>query len=609
MSRGLTGVVVLLSIGACTAITGTTDTSNGGNGALQSIDLSTGSQSLQPDDSISLTATGHYSNGGTKDLTDSASWTSDNATAVSVGNTAGTKGRVAAVGTGTAMITASYAGQQGMATITAVGVSSIAVNPATPSLDSGATTQLHAVATFSATVGGDPDVTTRATWTSSDPTKVTVNDGANKGLVTALGGGSATITATFKGVGGTTSVTSIVIDSVTIGNLTGGALGGYFPIGGTFALRATAYYSNSNSKDVTDSVAWASTTSAMSVSSTGLVSRSGEDSSFIKATLHGRVAKVLLHKGCVVLADNLSFDQTNGSGVANIKVDAGGVVWFDYDPLQPGTGGAFRTVPAAGGSVQTIKSGIPFAGQWDMDASYIYWIWVDTQGAQSYYVVRLSRSTGVIDTLHSEIGLGGGSRGLAVDANYLYYAPGDDGGVRRMAKTGGAATAFYQNVNPFGPRMMSLASGTVYAVLWDASPHWVIKLPTNGSAVDTLGQANTATYSQVSGAYFYWSENNPGNRIARVATAGGAIATVATITSQGFTIAGSNLYYSQQGASASSIVRSPLAGGAVQVVTDACGSSLSTGIRVQFLTSDGTYIYFVEDGGGTGASRVLRVKK
>jgi hypothetical protein len=595
----------LLIAAACTA---TTDTGGDGGGDvhLTSIVVSGVSGNLGIGDSVDLVATGHYSDGSSKIVTDSASWSSDHTASVTVGNTAGTKGRAIWASGGTAMITASYLGQQGMATITAIGISSVELTPASNvTVDSAGTLQIQATAHLSDAT--TLDVTSLAGWTSTDTGVVKVNNSANKGRVTGVARGTATVVAGWNGVVGQVNVTTIVIDSITFFTANG-PVGGFFPIGGTMTLTAQAYYSNGNLNNITDSATWTSSTSAMTVVD-GVVSRVGADSSFIQARFRSAKHKVLLRKGCEVLATNLSFDTFNGGwGVGYLKVDAGGVVWFDYDPFQPGTGGAFRTTAASGGVVTTIRSGIPFVGQWDMDASYVYWMWVDTQGAQSYYIVRMDRSSGAVDTLYSNIGLGGGARGLAVDGSYIYYSPGDAGGIRRMPKGGGAATSFFAG-SSFYPRWLALSAGTAYGVDWDTGQIKVRAVPTDGSPMDTLANANGSLYSLVNGGYLYWYENNPGNRIARVATNGGAVENVAlSPAGSGFAITNGYAYYGQATAGVS-IMRSPVAGGTAEQVTDACQYSSTQNMSPQFLATDGAYIYFSENGGGTGHGRILRLKK
>jgi hypothetical protein len=599
-------LAVLLIAAACTAAT-----DNGGDGGgdvhLTSIVVSGVSGNLAIGDSVDLVATGHYSDGSSKIVTDSASWSSDHTGSVTVGNTAGTRGRAIWAGGGTAMITASYLGQQGMATISAIGINSLEMSPsASTTVDSAGTRQITATAHLSD--ASTLDVTSLAGWTSIDANIATVNNGANKGRVTGVSRGSTTIIAGWHGVLGQVTVTTLAIDSVAIHMNGGPIIGGYFPIGGTLTVTAQAYYSNSSQTDISDSAAWTSSTSAMTVAA-GVVSRVGSDSSFVQAKYKGAKGKALLHKGCDVLASGLSFDTFDGGpGVGYLKVDGGGVVWFDYDPAQPASGGAFRTVAAGGGTVATIRSSLPYVGEWDMDASYIYWMWVDSQGAQSYYIVRMSRSSGAVDTLHSNVGLGGGARGLAVDGSYIYYAPGDAGGVRRMAKGGGGATSFFAG-SSFYPRWMALSAGTVYGVDWDNAQIKVRALPTNGSPMDTLANASGSLYSIVNGGYLYWYESNPGNRIARVSLGGGTVESVVPgPNSTGFAITGGYLYFGMTSIGAS-IARIPVAGGIADVVSDACGYSANQGVKPLFFATDGTYIYLSDYADGTGHGRILRVRK
>ena len=82
-----------------------------------------------------------------------------------------------------------------------VTLTSLATSPTSLTLGIGNSRQLSVNGTYSDS--SVQDLTTRATWSSSDPTKVTVSD---DGLVTALAAGSAVVTSAFQGVAATTSV-------------------------------------------------------------------------------------------------------------------------------------------------------------------------------------------------------------------------------------------------------------------------------------------------------------------------------------------------------------------------------------------------------------------
>lgn len=88
------------------------------------------------------------------------------------------------------------------------GLDSIQVTPATETINTGQTAQLTAIGTFgNAKHSNQQNVTTAVTWTSNKPSVATVD---NAGLVTAVGAGTVTITATAEAFNGQTSSSSLV---------------------------------------------------------------------------------------------------------------------------------------------------------------------------------------------------------------------------------------------------------------------------------------------------------------------------------------------------------------------------------------------------------------
>jgi len=103
-------------------------------------------------------------------------------------------GLVTGVAAGSATITATSEGQSGIAAVTvAVPVASVTVSPAMASIIVGQTTQLTATPKDAS---GNPLSGRVVTWASSATAVATVN---GSGLVTGVGAGSATITATSEG--------------------------------------------------------------------------------------------------------------------------------------------------------------------------------------------------------------------------------------------------------------------------------------------------------------------------------------------------------------------------------------------------------------------------
>lgn len=128
--------------------------------------------------------------------------------------TVGTSGLVTAVATGTATIQVTVDGVLGTATVTvsSVPVASVTLTPSSAALNVGATQQLVATARDA---GGNVLAGRAVTWGSSDSTVASVDA---TGLVTAVGAGSAQVTATIDGVQGaaTISVTIVPIARIVV---------------------------------------------------------------------------------------------------------------------------------------------------------------------------------------------------------------------------------------------------------------------------------------------------------------------------------------------------------------------------------------------------------
>ena len=82
---------------------------------------------------------------------------------------------------------------------------SIVVTPVNPTISVGQTQQFTAIGTYSD--ASTQDLTKMAHWSSSSSGIATINNGVSEGgLATGQGTGSATITATFQGISGSTTL-------------------------------------------------------------------------------------------------------------------------------------------------------------------------------------------------------------------------------------------------------------------------------------------------------------------------------------------------------------------------------------------------------------------
>jgi hypothetical protein len=175
--------------------------------APSSITVNPNSQSMGAGAIQAFTATASYQDGTSKNVTTTATWGSSNACAVAVIASGINAGNATAVGSGGAVtITANLSGVSGTATATVA--TGLTINPC-PETASGTLTKVvfsvGGSQTFTATSGGS-DVTSQATWTSSNSSFVNFASPSSS-AATFPTAGTATITATTSSASGTLMVT------------------------------------------------------------------------------------------------------------------------------------------------------------------------------------------------------------------------------------------------------------------------------------------------------------------------------------------------------------------------------------------------------------------
>jgi len=139
------------------------------------------------------------------------SWASSDETVAIVTST----GRVVSQAAGSATITATSEGKIGAATIVVipVPVATVAVSPATQSVDVGSSTPAFTAVTKDAS--GNVLTGRVVVWTSSDPSIATID--STSGVATGVASGNVTITATSEGKTGTAMLT---VNPVAVGSIT-----------------------------------------------------------------------------------------------------------------------------------------------------------------------------------------------------------------------------------------------------------------------------------------------------------------------------------------------------------------------------------------------------
>jgi len=212
-----------------------------------------------------FTATGTYDNATTQDLTDQVSWSSSNESIATISNAAGDEGLATAVDPGTVTITATSGVIFGTTqlTVNAPSLVSISVTPTNPTTVKGLTRQFTATGTYDNATTQDLTDSPTLTWSSSDNLIATIsNTTGTDGLATAVDPGTVTITATSGSISGNTQFTvsapTLLSISVTPSNPT-------TVKGLTRQFTATGTYNNATTQDLTDSVLWESSNSAIAV--------------------------------------------------------------------------------------------------------------------------------------------------------------------------------------------------------------------------------------------------------------------------------------------------------------------------------------------------------
>ncbi|MDH4120647.1 MAG: Ig-like domain-containing protein [Deltaproteobacteria bacterium] len=228
-----------------------------------------------------FTATGTYMDGTSADVTTQVTWSATGGTGSASINAAGTATGISA---GTVTITAALGGKTSTAALTVTGaaLTSITLFPAATTLPAGGTQQIIATGTWSD--GSSRDITSLVTWSSANTGVATVSA---SGLVSGIGAGTVSITATHAGSGLSKSAT-VSVQAASLSFITISPSSKSMAAGQTVSYTATANYSNGTSADVTSTVVWASSNTAIAtVNAAGLATGVGAGTATITATLSG----------------------------------------------------------------------------------------------------------------------------------------------------------------------------------------------------------------------------------------------------------------------------------------------------------------------------------
>jgi trimeric autotransporter adhesin len=225
---------------------------------LLAIDVTPPTTSIAKGVSQALVATGKFSDTTSRDVTELATWSSNNPTAVSVL----TPGNVKAISEGSSTVTATFAGQSGSAnvTVTAATLVSIEVAPPTINVAKGRSQAFTATGIFSDNT--TTSLTAQATWASATLPVATIDA---DGTAHAVSAGTSVISATFAGITGSTllTVTNAVLERIDIepSNPT-------VAKGVSQQFTAIGTFSDASTSDITTTVVWSSSNAQVATIST-----------------------------------------------------------------------------------------------------------------------------------------------------------------------------------------------------------------------------------------------------------------------------------------------------------------------------------------------------
>jgi len=235
-------------------------------------------------------ATATYDDNTTGDVTQQATWSTGDASVLTVVASGATAGLVTAQAAGTTSIKATLGTISGTTsvTVTAPTLTTITISPATATIVVGGTSSFTAQGSYAD--GSTADLTDSVTWSSSDTTVLSLSNATGtRGQATALALGTANVQATLSTVTGTAAVTVTAPRLVSIA-VTPNPLS--LPVGLSLLLKATATYADQSTQDVTATATWTVLDSSVATvgnagSAAGQVTGVKIGSTTVTATLSG----------------------------------------------------------------------------------------------------------------------------------------------------------------------------------------------------------------------------------------------------------------------------------------------------------------------------------
>ncbi len=252
-------------------------TNTGGDGTLTVVAITsiavTPANPTLPVGNAQFTATATYADSTTSDVTASVTWSSSNTAVATISST----GQASVLGAGTSTITATFGSVSGntllTGTVPTATLQSITVTPNGVSLPNGGTQQFTAIGSYSD--GSTQDITSTVTWTSGNPSIVTIGSagvsGTTPGLATVIADPNPAVAISVTASSGSvppdgstnTAWVSTIYTTVGLQSITVSPNGVSLNYGGMQQFKAVGTYSDGSTQDLTSTATWSSANPAI----------------------------------------------------------------------------------------------------------------------------------------------------------------------------------------------------------------------------------------------------------------------------------------------------------------------------------------------------------
>jgi uncharacterized protein YjdB len=256
------GTTTIIATDSASGMSGTT-TLTVTNANLVSIAVTPASASIAVGSRQQFIATGMYDDGTTRVLTNSVAWSSSANNIAGMNGNPRRRGIALAKKAGSATITATLGSISGSAALTVINATlvSLAITPSTVTIPRNTKQSFRAIGTFSD--GSTSDYTAVVSWSSSLTSVATIsNQNFNEGIASAVSVGTTTIRAADP-TSGIMATATLTVSNATLVSLAIAPANLTIVRGLTFPMIATATFSDSSTKDVTQEVAWTSSNTAI----------------------------------------------------------------------------------------------------------------------------------------------------------------------------------------------------------------------------------------------------------------------------------------------------------------------------------------------------------